>query len=57
MSGVRLGLLSDSPLIAAQAHMRRLYLVQRGNREQCYIHKAYIIQLYVEVKMNSFVKL
>ena len=31
---VRLGFLSDWPLIAAQAHMRHLYLVQRGNHEQ-----------------------
>ena len=36
MSGVRLGFLSDSPLIVAQAHTRHLYLVQRGNRGQCY---------------------
>ena len=34
--GVRLGFLSDLALIAAQAHMRGLYLVQRGNREQRY---------------------
>ena len=34
--GVRLGFLSDWPLIAAQAHTRRLYLVQLGNRELCY---------------------
>ena len=34
--GVRLGFLSDWPLSAAQAHTRRLYLVQRGNREQSY---------------------
>ena len=34
--GVRLGLLSDQALIAAQAHTDILYLVQRGNREQPY---------------------
>ena len=34
--GVRLGFLSDQALIAAQAHTRGLYLVQRGNREQRY---------------------
>ena len=28
--------LSDSALIAAQAHTRRLYLVQRGNRDKRY---------------------
>ena len=33
---VRLGFLSDQALIAAQAHTRGLYLVQRGNREQRY---------------------
>ena len=31
-----LGFLSDQALIAAQAHARGLYLVQRGNREQRY---------------------
>ena len=30
--------LSDSALIAAQAHTRRLYLVQRGNRDKRYSH-------------------
>ena len=34
--GVRPGFLSDWALIAAQAHTRGLYLVQRGNREQRY---------------------
>ena len=34
--GVRLGFLSDQALIAAHAHTRGLYLVQRGNREQRY---------------------
>ena len=29
-------MVSDSPLIAAQAHTRRIYLVQWGNREQRY---------------------
>ena len=28
--------LSDSALIVAQAHTRRLYLVQRGNRDKRY---------------------
>ena len=36
--GVRLGFLSDQALIAAQAHTRGLYLVQRGNREQRYYY-------------------
>ena len=49
MSGVRIGFLSDSPLIAAQAHTHRLYLVQRGNREQCYCTYC-TLDPYVEIK-------
>ena len=43
-----LGFLSDAPLIAAQAHTRRLYLVQRGNREQCYCKEIHIHAHFVE---------
>ena len=46
--GVRLEFLSDQALIAAQAHTRGLYSVQRGNREQRYCQSFQVATVWFE---------
>ena len=54
MSGVRLGFLSDSPLIVAQAHTRRQYLVQLDNREQCYTSEHWLPKILMYTVLFTF---